>query len=55
MADSPKETKTPWRDGFWSSNKLPSLVLIVDGEKIEGKNIVAMDFPDIEVGSGCKV
>ena len=58
MTDSSKEetkTRTPWRDGYWSSNKMPSLVLIVDGEKVEGKNIVALDYPDLEVGSGRKV
>ena len=53
MTDSVKTA--PWRDGFWSSDKMPSLVLIVDGEKVEGKNIVALDYPDLEVGSGRKV
>ena len=57
MTDSSKEpkTQTPWRDGYWSSNKMPSLVLIVDGEKVEGKNIIALDYPDLEVASISKV
>ena len=30
---------------------MPSILLTVDGERVEGRNIVALDFPDLEVGT----
>ena len=50
-SDSKETTKThPWRNGYWSPDKMPSILLTVDGERVEGRNIVALDFPDLEVG-----
>ena len=48
--------KAPWRNGFWSSDKMPSFIFVLDGEKSEGKNFIALDYPDIEGGfSRCHV
>ena len=51
-SDSKETAKThPWRNGYWSPDKMPSILLTVDGERVEGRNIVALDFPDLEVGT----
>ena len=42
--------KTPWRNGFWSSEKMPSSITIINGNKSEMKNFVGVDYPDIEGG-----
>ena len=41
---------TRWRDGFWSSEKMPSSITVINGEKSEIKNFVGVDYPDIEGG-----
>ena len=51
-SDSKERMKThPWRNGYWSPDKMPSILLTVEGERVEGRNIVALDFPDLEVGA----
>ena len=46
-----KPGKTPWRDGFWFSEKHPAFIYVINGEKSEGKNFIGLDYPDIQVGS----
>ena len=51
MADKSKSgssTKTPWRNGVWFADKMPSFIFFIDGEKSEGKNFVGLDYPDIK-------
>lgn len=45
MAESAK-----WKNGFWSSEKMPSSITIINGEKSEIKNFIGLDHPDIEGG-----
>ena len=42
--------KTPWRNGYWASPNMPAYLWVVDGEKVEIKNMIALDYPDIDVG-----
>ena len=42
--------KTHWKDGFWSSDKMPSSITIIKGEKSQIKNFICVDYPDIEGG-----
>ena len=46
-----KPSKTPWRDGFWFSEKLPAFIFVIRGEKSEGKNFIGLDYPDIQVSN----
>ena len=46
------ETKIPWRDGFWKMGPFHALILQTSGHnKLLWKNLVALDYPDIEAGS----
>ena len=45
-SDSSK--KTPWRNGFWFADKMPSFIFVINGEKSEGKNFIGLDYPDIQ-------
>ena len=38
-----------WRNGFWSNDKMPSTIVIIDGDKVVSKPIIALDYPDIGV------
>ena len=42
-----KSKKAPWRNGFWLSEKAPSFVNVVDGNNLEMKPVIALDYPDI--------
>ena len=44
--------KTPWRDGYWANPAMPAFLNHVNGEKWEGKSMIAMDYPDIEGSAG---
>ena len=48
MSKKADPKKTPWRNGFWFAEKMPSFIFVIDGEKSEGKNFVGLDFPDIQ-------
>ena len=48
MADS--TTKTSWKNGYWINIKMNVMIFIVNGEKMDGKHLVALDYPDIEGG-----
>ena len=47
------EGKTPWRNGYYASPDMPAFLWVVDGEKLEGKNMIALDYPDIKGGWPC--
>ena len=40
--------KTPWKNGLWYSEQLPSYIWDVNGESIAGKNMISLDYPDLE-------
>ena len=48
MSDS--SGKTPLRDGYWANPDAPAFLNLVNGEKWEGKTMIALDYPDIESG-----
>ena len=43
--------KPRWRDGFWYNSKISDTILVVEGDNVEAKNLVALDFPDIDSGN----
>ena len=46
-------SKTPWRNGYWASPNMPAFIWVVDGEKMDAKNMIALDYPDIEGSMVC--
>ena len=44
--DSPI-AKTPCRDGFWFTEKWPSYIIIIEGNKLEKKKWIELDYPDL--------
>ena len=54
MTDSTSTPKTPWKNGYWSNTGM-NMIFIVDGEKMDGKNYVALDYPDIGGGHACTI
>ena len=38
----------PWRDGFWIVEEMASTIFEVEGEKWLVKNLIALDYPDVE-------
>ena len=46
MSDSTEGA--PWRNGNWFSEQVPFLIRVVDGENVEGKNMISLDYPDIK-------
>ena len=48
MTDS-KDT-TPWKNGYWVNKSMNVMIFIIEGEKMAGKHLVALDYPDIEGG-----
>ena len=50
MAASPAGKKTPWRDGYWVNERMNVMIFVVEGERMAGKHLVALDYPDIEGG-----
>lgn len=48
-------SKTPWRNGYWASPNMPAFVWVVDGEKMDAKNMIALDYPDIEGSMVCTI
>ena len=39
---------TPWHDGFWIVEEMASTIFEVKGEKWLVKNLIALDYPDVE-------
>ena len=44
------KSKTPWKNGYWINERVNVMIFIVNGEKMDGKQLVALDYPDIEEG-----
>ena len=44
------KNKTPWKNGYWINERVNVMIFIVNGEKMDGKQLVALDYPDIEEG-----
>ena len=55
MTDSTSTPKTPWKNGYWANSGMSLMIFIIDGEKMDGKSHVALDYPDIEGGSSCTI
>jgi len=43
--------KIPWREGFWKMGSMKSMILQTNGSSMRWKNLVALDYPDIEAGA----
>ena len=43
---SSEEKKTPWRNGYWFNKQHKCFVNLVNGEKVESKNLVCLDYPE---------
>ena len=46
MTDS--TSKTPWKNGYWASAEAPGFIYVVDGEIMHMKNMIALDYPDVQ-------
>ena len=44
---SEPSTKTPWRNGYWFNEKSPASFLFVEGEHVEWKGMIKLDYPDM--------
>ena len=52
MSDKVNEAKVPWREGFWKMGPFNANILQTSGNnKLLWKNLVALDYPDIEAGA----
>ena len=52
MSDKVDEAKVAWREGFWKMGPFNANILQTSGNnKLLWKNLVALDYPDIEAGS----
>ena len=38
--------KTPWHNGFWYNKNQKTFLTCIEGEKLEVKNMVCLDYPD---------
>ena len=39
---------TPWRNGYWTVEKMASTIFMVEGENWVVKSLIALDYPDVE-------
>ena len=51
MGETPLD-KPSWRNGYWIDEKQPQTIMVVDGDKMVAKQIICLDYPDIELPSG---
>ena len=42
-----EEKKTPWKNGYWYNKSQACFLMIIDGEKVELKNLVCLEYPGI--------
>ena len=45
---SSQTEKAPWRNGLWFSEQLPVYIWDVNGERMVGKNMISLDYPELE-------
>merc|ERR1719242_1750421 len=43
-----KKKRTPWRNGIWYNRDMVTQYNLVDGEKVEMRNVVDWDYPDVK-------
>ena len=43
-----KKVETPWRNGIWYNRDMVTQYNLVDGEKVEMRNVVDWDYPDVK-------
>ena len=43
---SSEETNCPWKSGVWYNEKNAAQLCVVDGEKMEVRNMMWLDFPE---------
>ena len=43
--------KTPWQDGYWTVDRWSSTLFEVRREKWDMKSLIALDYPDMEIGN----
>ena len=46
--DMAATNSTPWRNGFWMNMEQQQSVFIVNGDKMEAKQHISLDFPDLD-------
>ena len=39
---------TPWRNGFWMNLKQLQSIFVVNGDKMETRQIISLDYPDLD-------
>ena len=39
---------TPWRNGYWTVEKMSSTIFMVESDKWVVKSLIALDYPDVE-------
>ena len=42
-----EEKKTPWKNGYWYNKSQACFLMIIEGEKVELKNLVCLEYPGI--------
>ena len=43
------ERNTPWKNGYWYNKNEKCMLTIINGEKVELRNLIALDFPDSDM------
>ena len=44
----PKKVETPWKNGYWYNREMSTQYMLVEGEKVEMRNVVDWDYPDVK-------
>ena len=47
--------ETPWKNGYWSSQKMASNIFLIDGENMNMNTLIGLDYPDLEGGYECTI
>ena len=43
-----EKNKTPWLNGYWYSESQTCFMYIVDGEYVDLKNMICIEYPEIK-------
>ena len=42
-----EDKKTPWKNGYWYNKSQACFLMVIEGEKVELKNLVCLEYPGI--------
>ena len=45
MATTTEEKQFPWKSGMWFNKEQGGFLIIIDGEKVEYKNLMVLEYP----------